>query len=84
MMISGPNENSPKASISVYVLAANSKDGVFVRTRRPRAENSKNALVLDDEMDDPWNRRDKSNTLSGQTLQGSFSAVSKPKFASKY
>ena len=56
IIISGPNENSPKASISVYVLAANSQDGVFVRTTRPRPENNKNALVLDDEMNDLWNR----------------------------
>ena len=31
-MISGPNENSPEASISVYDLAAYSEDGVFVET----------------------------------------------------
>ena len=30
MKISGPNENSPEASISVYVLAAGSQDGVCV------------------------------------------------------
>ena len=61
--ISGPNENSPKANISVYVLTANSHDGVFERTTRPRPENKKNALILDDEMNGMWNRRKKSNTL---------------------
>ena len=38
--------NSPKVSISVYVLAANSHDGVFVRTTRAKLENSKSELVL--------------------------------------
>ena len=62
-VITGPNENSQKASISVYVLAANSQDGVFVRTTKPRPENNKNALVEDAEMNDPWNRRKKRNTM---------------------
>ena len=61
--MSGPNENAANANISVYVLAANSQDGVFVRTTGPRTENNKNALVLDDEMNDLWNRRKKSDTL---------------------
>ena len=42
--MSGPNENAANANISVYVLAANSQDGVFVRTTRPRPENKKSAL----------------------------------------
>ena len=38
IIITGPNENSKKASISVYVLAANSQDEVYEGTTRPRPE----------------------------------------------
>ena len=38
IIITGPNENSQKASISVYVLAANSQDEVYEGTTRPRPE----------------------------------------------
>ena len=38
IIISGPNENSQKASISVNVLAANSQDEVYEGTTRPRPE----------------------------------------------
>ena len=38
VIITGPNENSQKASISVYVLAANSQDEVYEGTTRPRPE----------------------------------------------
>ena len=34
--VTGPNENSQKASISVNVLAANSQDEVYEGTTRPR------------------------------------------------
>ena len=37
-VITGPNENSQKASISVYVLTANSQDEVYEGTTRPRPE----------------------------------------------
>ena len=51
-IISGPNENSQKASISVNVLAANSQDEVYERTTRPRPESDKQTRILDDEMND--------------------------------
>ena len=38
IIITGPNENSQKASISVYVLTANSQDEVYEGTTRPRPE----------------------------------------------
>ena len=63
VIITGPNENSQKASISVNVLAANSQDGVFEWTTRPRPESDKHTLILDDEINDIWNWRKKSNTL---------------------
>ena len=50
--MSGPNENSQKASISVNVLAANSQDEVFEWTTRPRPESNKQTLILDGEMND--------------------------------
>ena len=50
--ISGPNENSQKASKSVNVLAANSQDEVYERTTRPRPESDKQTRILDDEMND--------------------------------
>ena len=49
--MSGPNENSQKASISVNVLAANSQDEVFEWTTWPRPESDKQTLILD-EMND--------------------------------
>ena len=52
IIISGPNENSQKASISVYVLAANSQDEVYEGTTRPRPESDKQTRKLDDEMND--------------------------------
>ena len=57
LTISGPNENSQKASISVYVLTANSQDEVYGGTTRPRPEkrqaNTKTRKQkLDDEMND--------------------------------
>ena len=63
VIITGPNENSQKASISVYVLAANN-DPDWVSNGKQAARDL--------------------YTESGQTLQGSFSAVSKPNFASKH
>ena len=51
-VISGPNENSQKASISVNVLAANSQDEVYEGTTRPRPESDKQTRKLDDEMND--------------------------------
>ena len=50
VIITGPNENSQKASISVYVLAANSQDEVYEGTTRPRPESDKQTRKLDDEM----------------------------------
>ena len=38
IIITGPNENSRKASKSVNVLAANSQDEVYEGTTRPRPE----------------------------------------------
>ena len=52
IIISGPNENSQKASISVNVLAANSQDEVYEGTTRPRPESDKQTRKLDDEMND--------------------------------
>ena len=52
VIITGPNENSQKASISVYVLAANSQDEVYEGTTRPRPESDKQTRKLDDEMND--------------------------------
>ena len=52
IIISGPNENSQKASISVNVLAANSQDEVYEGTIRPRPESDKQTRKLDDEMND--------------------------------
>ena len=52
IIISGPNENSQKASISVYVLTANSQDEVYEGTTRPRPESDKQTRKLDDEMND--------------------------------
>ena len=49
IIISGPNENSQKASISVNVLAAKSQDEVYERTTRPRPESDKQTQRLDDE-----------------------------------
>ena len=51
-MITGPNENSQKASKSVYVLTANSQDEVYERTTRPRPESDKQTRILDDEKND--------------------------------
>ena len=51
-LITGPNENSQKASISVYVLTANSQDEVYEGTTRPRPESDKQTRKLDDEMND--------------------------------
>ena len=51
-LITGPNENSQKASISVNVLAANSQDEVYEGTTRPRPESDKQTRKLDDEMND--------------------------------
>ena len=48
--MSGPNENSQKASISVNVLAANSQDEVYEWTTGPRPESDKQTQILDDEM----------------------------------
>ena len=50
--MSGPNENSQKASISVNVLAANSQDEVYEWTTRPRPESDKQTRILDDEKND--------------------------------
>ena len=50
--VTGPNENSQKASISVNVLAANSQDEVYEGTTRPRPESDKQTRKLDDEMND--------------------------------
>ncbi len=44
VIVPGPNENQ-NTSISVYVLAANSKDGVSVKATKRRPENKKNALI---------------------------------------
>ena len=52
IIITGPNENSQKASISVNVLAANSQDEVYEGTTRPRPESDKQTRKLDDEMND--------------------------------
>ena len=52
IIITGPNENSQKASISVNVLAAKSQDEVYERTTRPRPESDKQTRKLDDEMND--------------------------------
>ena len=52
LIITGPNENSQKASISVYVLAANSQDEDYEGTTRPRPESDKQTRKLDDEMND--------------------------------
>ena len=52
IIITGPNENSQKASKSVNVLAANSQDEVYEGTTRPRPESDKQTRKLDDEMND--------------------------------
>jgi len=45
--ISGPNENSQKASISVYVLAANSQDEVIISAPNENSQKaSKSVNVL--------------------------------------
>ena len=50
--VTGPNENSQKASISVNVLAANSQDEVYEGTTRPRPGSDKQTRKLDNEMND--------------------------------
>ena len=47
-IITGPNENSQKASISVYVLTANSQDEVYEGTTRPRPESDKQTQKNDE------------------------------------
>ena len=83
-MVAGPNENSQEASISVNVLAANSQDGVFEWATRPRPESDKHRLILDDEMNDIWNRikrvtpcgtKDKSQTTQNPGVLVSNSEV---------
>ena len=53
-IVSCPNEIP---SISVYVVAAQSQDGIFAESTRPWPENNKDGLVQYAGKINPWNRR---------------------------
>ena len=75
VIISGPNENSPKASISVYVLAANSQDEDYEGTTRPRPESDKQTRKLDDEMNDIETEEKSNNNDPDWVSNGKQAAV---------
>ena len=74
IIITGPNENSQKASKSVNVLAANSQDEVYEGTTRPRPESDKQTRKLDDEMND-IETEEKSITLRYWRLESNQSKM---------
>ena len=59
-IMSCPNEIP---SISVYVVAAQSQDGIFAESTRLKPENKKNGLTQYGRVNDPRSQREKGNAM---------------------